>query len=100
MAKVNSLKTHTLGLIIGLSLEYILGMTTNLYVHFPEGVKEGAAWEFAWSQIPLAAHIILGLLLVVGASALVVKAIKAKDKNWIRTSVIGFLAILTSGLGG
>ena len=101
MARIkNPLALHALGLIIGLVLEYLLGMTTNLYVHFPEGVQGGAAWEFAWSQIPLALHIILGLLLFVGAVALAIRSTRSRNKVWIRASGLGLLAIFLSAFGG
>jgi hypothetical protein len=87
----------TIGFLV---LQYALGIATNLYVKFPDGVKEGQAWEFAWKQVLLAAHIILGILLFVGAVALAVRAYRNKDKVWIRASGVYLLAIFLAGFAG
>jgi heme A synthase len=94
------LTKHAWGLTLGLVLEYLLGMFTNLFVEFPEDAKEGEAWNFAWSQPVLALHIILGLLLFIGATALAIRSYKARDKVWIRSSGLGLLFIFLAAFGG
>jgi len=95
-----TLKVHTLVIIGMLVLQYLLGIATNLFVTFPESGTEGQFWKFAWSQGVLAAHIILGILLMLGSLVLFVRAIAYKNKGWIVVSLIGFIAIFAAGLAG
>jgi hypothetical protein len=89
-----------LGLVIGLTLQYLLGMYTDLFVAFPEGAQGDAAWHFAETQIPLILHIILGLFLFTGAVALCVRAYRYGDKEWRIVSIVGLLAILAAVASG
>ena len=98
--KEQKLTKHAIGLIVGLTMEYILGMTTTFFVSFPEHASEKTAWEFVWKQIPLALHIVVGLILLLGSIAFLVMAIKAKHKTWIIASSIGSATILAAVLGG
>ncbi len=100
ISQKNSLTTHALSIIIALVIQYILGMTTALFVSFPEGAQDKQLWEFAWTQLPLALHIIVGLVLFIGSAALVVRAIRHKDRQWTIASSIGFAAILIAGIMG
>src|SRR5258708_38187679 len=94
------LRKQDIGMIAALCIQYLLGMTTNLFVKFPDTKNVGKLWEFSWKQIPLALHIILGFLLLIGSSAFIVRSIRSKDKKWIVISTIGFSAILIAGLSG
>jgi hypothetical protein len=96
----STLKRHATGLIVGLTLQYILGMITTIFVKFPEDKHEGELWQFAWSQIPLALHIILGFLLLFGSLALLVRATRTHNRLWIATSGIGFGFIFISAVVG
>lgn len=100
MERKETLKQHGTFLLIFLILQYLLGMTTNLFVQFPQDKRDGQLWEFAWRQLPLAAHIILGILLLLGALVLVIKAIRQKNKPWIILSSFGALSILIAGMSG
>lgn len=91
---------HTLGLIGTLILQFLFGMFTALFVSFPEGVSEKQVWKFAGQQIPIVIHMLLGLLILLGAIALVVRVIMMKDKNWIWTSVIGLVGVLVADITG
>lgn len=96
----NSLKTQAVVMILLLVVQYLLGMATNLFVQFPESKSSAKLWEFAWSQFPLSAHIILGFLLLAGAIVFVIRSALAKNKTWIIVSVIGLLSIFTAGFAG
>ncbi len=93
-------KTQGVIMIAFLIVQYILGMITNLFVQFPESATDGQLWVFAWSQISEASHIILGLLLFVGALVFLIRAIRAKDRNWIIASAIGLAGIVSAIYGG
>lgn len=99
-SKDNPLDKQGFGLIIGLSLQYILGITITIFVKFPENLSKGQSWIFAWKQIPLAIHIILGIFLLLGSIVLFIRAIKVSQKKWIVASTVGLAAILASILSG
>ena len=100
MKNKSSLNKYAIVLIIILIVQYLLGMFTNSFVQFPQGKNEGQLWEFAWSQIPIAAHIIVGSLLLFGAIIFVIRSIRQKNKSWITASIIGGVGILISGMSG
>jgi len=81
-------------------LQFLLGMFSALFVEFPENASEQQVWKFAGQQIPVVLHMLLGLLLLLGAIALVVRAIILKDKIWIWTSVIGLVGVLVADITG
>jgi heme A synthase len=93
-------RNQGIGMIVMLVIQYILGMITNLFVEFPKSDQEGKLWEFAWSQIPEAFHIILGLLMFVSAVVFLIRAFSKRDKIWIIGSGIGLIAILMAIIGG
>ena len=76
------LKSHAIGMIILLVIQYILGMLTNLYVQFPDGGTVGQNWEFMHGQWLVWAHLITGTLIVIGTVSLYIRALKLKDKTW------------------
>lgn len=96
----NSLTTQGMVLIVVLVIQYLLGMFINLYVSFPQGKLGGQLWIFAWKQISIAAHIILGILLLIGAIVFIVRAVRQKDTTWIGASVAGYIAIQAAVLTG
>lgn len=93
-------KVHAIGMVILLTIQYILGMYTNLFVSFPDRANEGELWEFAWHQMSLASHIIVGIALLLGAIVLLVRSLREHNTNWIISSTIAMIAILTAGGGG
>jgi hypothetical protein len=83
-----------------LVVQYALGMYVNLFVSFPESAADGQLWEFAWSQKPLAAHIILAILILLGAIVALVRAALYRNKKWVIANSIGLVAILAAGASG
>jgi hypothetical protein len=75
-------------------------MITNLFVQFPQNKSNGQLWEFAWSQIPLALHIIIGILLLICAIFIIIKSIQQKNRAFIIISSFGGIAILLAGMFG
>jgi len=84
---------------VTLVIQYLLGMYVNLYVKFPTSGPE-AAWKFAWSSLPVAAHIILGTLILLGSISMLVRAIIRKNRHWIMVASIGVAGLLLCGFGG
>lgn len=94
MKTTDELRTHGLVLLTLLAGQYVLGILTNLFVTFPDTTMATQRWEFARGQLLLMAHIVVGVLLLAGAIALLVRAIKVKDQTWIVASSIGLGSIL------
>ena len=84
---------------ISLAIQFLLGMYINLYVNFPTG-GPAADWSFAWHTWPVAAHIILGTLILLFSINTLVQAIRLKNRHWIKFASIGVAAMLLSVLGG
>jgi len=96
----HQLKVHGMTLILGLVVEYLLGMFSNLYVQFPNTNNPGQLWQFAWTQDSEASHIVLGMLLFLGTLALLVRALFFKDRTWTIAAGIGLAGILVAMYGG
>ncbi|MDE2025896.1 MAG: hypothetical protein KGJ07_05360 [Patescibacteria group bacterium] len=100
VSHTHSLKPHAFGMIGVLIVEYLLGMFSALFVNFPQGVKEGQLWKFAWQQVPVALHILVGFLLVIGTLALLIRSLVEKDRNWILASAVATIAVFGAIIGG
>jgi len=83
-----------------LIVQYILGITINLFVQFPDTKSETVLWEFAKSQTAVMLHIILGGLLLIGACVFMVRAARSKNKQWIISASVGLFAILVAVITG
>jgi hypothetical protein len=94
------LRTHGIILIIILTLEYILGMITNLFVIFPENKNVEQMWAFAKLQLPIILHVLVGYSLLIAALVLLIRAIRMKNKRWIIASVISNISILVAIITG
>ena len=94
------LRSQGLGMLFALTVQYILGMIANLFVQFPDTTVEGQLWEFAWTQISLALHIILGMLLLVSAIVMLIRALNDKDRVWTIAGSIGLTGILVASYAG
>jgi hypothetical protein len=95
-----SLQPHAIGMIGVLVVQYLLGMFSSLFVSFPEGAKDKQLWFFAWRQIPIALHIIVGLLLFLGTLALLIRAVATKGRTWIIPSSIALGAVFIAAITG
>lgn len=93
---LRALRPHAYGMIGLLTIQYLLGMATNLFVTFPSGLSEKNSWLFAWRQPFLALHMIVGTCLLIGTLTLVVRAIKTRDRVWTIASVSAGVAIVVA----
>ena len=100
LADETSLNRLGFSLIIGLCLQYVLGISTMLFVEIPHNLPRGTLWEFAWKQTPLALHMILGLFLLLGSTSLLVRSLKIKSQKWIVASILGLVTMLITSLSG
>lgn len=114
LARWQAITTRTLAfvLLLLLGLQFLLGMLANLYVVVPSshpgsqatnyfvGVVQGDLWAIAQSSFWLRLHVLLGLVVVLGAIALVVRAVGDRDRAWIILSMLGLLGIIGAGFNG
>jgi hypothetical protein len=87
----------TIGLLI---IQFILGMLTNLFVHFPDTTQVESLWEYARSQLPAMAHIIAALLLLASGVVFMVRAARQPDCIWLVSAIAGLTGIVVAFFGG
>lgn len=95
-SRAQRIRAASLGLVILLVIQYVLGLSYNLYGTMPTTTKE--ITEF--SSPLLAVHVIVGTLLILAAIYLVVVTVRARARVAVTTSVIGLLSVLASFVGG
>jgi len=96
----SKLNRQGIGLVVGLSVQFLLGIAVNLYVQFPEDQGPKAQWDFAGNNWLVIVHLLLGTLLVLGAIALVVRAVRAKSVTWKMPAIAGLLSLILAWVAG
>lgn len=95
--RLSGLRRSSLGALVMLVVQFGLGIGVNLYTSLP---AKGSAGD-AFSNGPvLALHVVLGLLLIVAAIGLLVRAIIARHGPVIVAAAVGLLAIVTAATQG
>jgi hypothetical protein len=94
--QLDRLRGSSMGAMVMLILQYALGMGVNLFVTpgktgLPEAFKNGPV---------LALHAILGLLLILAAIGLLVRAVMARHRAVIIASAVGLVAIIAAAGSG
>lgn len=84
------------GALTMLIIQYVLGMAYNLFGRAPSPGKPVGLF----SSPLLALHVVVGILLVVAAVGLVIRAAQARARAILIPSVIGLLAIIGAGVNG
>jgi uncharacterized membrane protein YhaH (DUF805 family) len=82
---------------IMLVIQYGLGIWVNLYCTIPTGKGVGQAFS---NGAVLALHTVVGLLLILAALSMIVRAVIARHRPSIVLSAIGLLAILAAAGAG
>ena len=93
------LQQASLGILMLLIVQFALGMGVNLYVTLPATGHPGHASWFGNGTL-LALHAAIGMLLILGALALLIRAIMARNLTLIITSAAGLVAILFAAFFG
>jgi hypothetical protein len=100
-ARRAGLRRANLAVLIILIVQFALGIGVELYVTLPAVGSPGRSGDQFFSSGPLLAiHAALGLLLVIGAIAVLVRAIIARIATLIVTSVAGLAAIVFAAVFG
>ena len=90
------LRLSSLGAVIMLIVQFILGIVYNLYGTAPTSTKSIGLF----SSPDLALHVILGILLVIAALGQLIRAIAVRHPLSVWMSAIGLLAIVAAGFAG
>jgi len=104
-AHLEIVRRTTLGLGIGVVVQYALGMWVNLYVTVPArdhggGFLTAIGRALANGPVALGIHAGLGLLLVLGSISLVVRSVLSRNRTLIAASALFFLALLGAASSG
>src|SRR3984893_9110681 len=90
------LRLSSLGAVIMLIVQFILGIIYNLYGTAPTSAKSVGLF----SSPDLALHVILGILLVIAALGQLIRAIGVRHRLTIWLSAVGLVAIVAAGFAG
>jgi hypothetical protein len=98
-------RRSSFGVAIGLLIQYAVGLWVSLYVTVPArdqggGVLAAIGRALANGPAALALHAGLGLLLLLGSIALVVRAVVARERFFIVTTAVSLLAVLAAAGNG
>jgi hypothetical protein len=95
--QISALRGASLGALVMLIVQFGLGTAVNLYVKLPATGK--ASQAFSHGPV-LVLHVVLGLLLVVTAVTLLVRAIIARHGPVIAAAAVGLVAIAAAATQG
>jgi len=95
------IRNASLAVLVLLVVEYGIGMYINLYVTVPKA-DHGGSLGSAVSNGPatISIHAVLGLLLGLGALAVLVQSIVVRHWGLIALSVVGLLAMILASVTG
>jgi hypothetical protein len=107
------LRIQAIGLLIGYALQFLAGMTLNLFVKVPDqhpgvnasnyfgGILRALGWTLSggggW---PMAFHVYLALALTLGSLGLCVASIRMRLKVWVISSIIAALSTIGALFNG
>jgi len=99
--RLERLRGASMGAAVMLVIQFGLGVGVNLYVTLPAAGRGGRSVGDAFSSgALLALHTAFGLLLILTALSLLVRAIAARHRPVIVTSAVGLLAIIAAAGSG
>lgn len=101
----DAVRRSSLGLSAALLVQYALGLWVSIYVTVPArdqggGLLAAVGRALANGPAALAVHAGLGLFLLLGSIALVVRAVSARTGFFIITSAVSLLAVLGAAGSG
>jgi hypothetical protein len=98
--------------LIALLAQFLLGMAVNLFVQIPKnhpgarppeyfsGAAQSVAWAVSSGPLWLLLHASFGLLLVLGAAAVLALAIASRKTARIVAAAVGLTGVLAAGFNG
>ena len=95
-ARLVRIRTSSLGAVVMLIIQFVLGIIYNLYGTAPTSAKSVGLF----SSPDLALHVILGILLVIAAVGQLIRASTVRHRLSIWMSAVGLVAIVAAGFAG
>src|ERR1700723_3639929 len=95
-ARLVRIRLSSLGAVVMLIIQFILGIIYNLYGTAPTSTKSVGLF----SSPDLALHVILGILLVIAAVGQLIRAIGIRHALSLWMSAVGLVSILGAGFAG
>lgn len=101
----SALRKNSAGICVMLLVQYGLGMGVNLYAEAPaadqgRGLAVAVGRALTSQPAVLAAHTVLGMLMLVAGISVLVRAIRARHRKAIATSAAGLAAIIAAAFSG
>lgn len=91
---LGAFRLHSLVAIVALTLEFLLGMYTALFVAFPDSLAGGNAWGWSMSNSAATmAHVILATALVIVSLSALGFGIAARNRTAVATSSLGLVMV-------
>lgn len=97
---VNSIQKKALFTIAILFGEFIVGIYTTLFIHFPNTTEDKLLWNFTEHNMILVIHILLGMVTFFGSLSLLFQSVKIASRVYFRSSVLAFMGILLAMVSG
>jgi hypothetical protein len=107
------LRVRAIVLILLLIVQFFLGMISNLFVSIPDshpganpsnyfaGVVKSLGWVITSGlSIWLILHVILGMVLVLGAVEFIIVSVRSHNTTWVWASIAGASFIAGAGFNG
>lgn len=99
--KIQQAKDQARGLLIGLAVQFLLGIWVSLFVTFPETTDPNQQWKFGLAQVSVLLHLVIGTFLVLGSLVLLIQLTRSKADRFLRVaSGVGFGAIVLAWASG
>ena len=103
--RLSGLRKNSIAIFVMLLAQYGLGMGVNLYANVPAadhgvGLAVAAGRPLTSQPAVLAAHTVLGLLMLVAGISVLVRAILARHHRAIAASAAGLAAITAAAISG
>jgi hypothetical protein len=107
-----AVRRMTVGLIIALIAQFLVGMLVNLFVTIPDshpgsqpaeyfaGSLQSVIWALSSGLGFLVAHVVLGLILGIGSLGLIVRVRTLRRRRLTVAATLGFLFIVAAGFNG
>lgn len=96
-----ALRRACLTTLIALVAQFSLGMILNLYVSVPASdAHAGFIQEIKTAPFGLTVHVLLGIVLIVSATAVLIRAARVRDRPMVTLAITGLTAILGAFAAG
>jgi len=96
-----ALRRACLTTLIALVAQFSLGMILNLYVSVPASdAHAGFIEEIKTAPFGLTVHVLLGIVLIVSATAVLIRAARVRDRPMVTLAITGLTAILGAFAAG